>query len=267
MTMKQVLEQQYQNASNLNARMALHRRFSTNPTGWFAWYLDQLELPDTCRVLELGCGPASLWKENLGRVQAGWRLFLTDFSPGMVREAAQINDPQQQFAFAAADAHALPFPSASFDFVMANHMLYHVPDINRALSEIRRVLRPGGRFYAATNGERHMAEVYALEDQLSAGQNSGAVPPLRLWSSSFTLENGGASLRRHFATVELRHYPDGLRVTEAQPLVDYVLSMIGHFLRKIPQGSVEALRQQFEEEIRANGYIPITKDSGVFIAQ
>jgi ubiquinone/menaquinone biosynthesis C-methylase UbiE len=267
MTMKQVLEQQYQNASNLNARMALHRRFSTNPTGWFPWYFEQLDFPPTCRVLELGCGPASLWKENLGKVKTGCRLILTDFSPGMVHEAAQIDDPQQRFSFAAADAQTLPFPSASFDIVIANHMLYHVPDLDRALSEIRRVLRPDGRFYAATNGERHMAEVYALEDRLSDGQNNETAPPLRLWSSSFTLENGSASLRRHFSTVELRHYPDGLRVTEVQPLVDYVLSMIGHFLRRIPQESIEALRQQFEEEIRANGYIPITKSSGVFIAQ
>jgi SAM-dependent methyltransferase len=266
MTTRQVIQQQYQNASNLNARMALHRRFSTNPAGWFAWYLDQLEIPETCRILELGCGPASLWKENLERVETGWQITLTDFSPGMVREASQINDPPGRFTFTAADVQALPFPTASFDFILANHMLYHVPDLDQALSEIRRVLRPGGHLYAATNGERHMAEVFALEDRLSAGQKNGEVSPPRLWSASFTLENGGASLRRHFSTVELRGYPDGLRVTEAQPLLDYILSMLGHFLKRIPDESIEALRQQFEEEIRANGYIPITKDSGVFIA-
>ncbi len=50
--------EQYRDASNLNARLEIHRRFSTNSYGWFAWVFDTLEtLPKQARVLELGCGP------------------------------------------------------------------------------------------------------------------------------------------------------------------------------------------------------------------
>jgi hypothetical protein len=54
------LRKEYQNATNLNARIRLHQRFSLNPYGWMRWVLDQLDLPPLCRILELGCGPGSL---------------------------------------------------------------------------------------------------------------------------------------------------------------------------------------------------------------
>lgn len=69
-----------------------------------------------------------------------------------------------RFTFAQADAQALPFRDASFDAVIANHMLYHVPDIPRALGEVRRVLKPSGFCYAATMGVANMREV----DELAA---------------------------------------------------------------------------------------------------
>ena len=44
--------------------------------------------------------------------------------------------------YAVLDLQALPFPEACFDAVIANHMLYHVPDRPRALAEVQRVLKP-----------------------------------------------------------------------------------------------------------------------------
>jgi SAM-dependent methyltransferase len=267
---KNVLKEQYKSSANLNARIALHQRFSTNPKGWYPWYLDQLDqldLPETCQMLELGCGPGAMWKSTLPQVQEGWRLTLTDFSPGMAKEASAIADPLDRFACASVDAQHIPFPDESFDVVLANHMLYHVPDKARVLSELRRVLRPGGRLYAATNGRRHMTELYALEDQLSRhlSQNT-SLPPREMWSLSFSLENGEAMLREYFTSVELRRYEDGLHVTEAQPLVDYVLSMLNHFTSQVDQPAVEEFKREIEAELQRSGAIHITKDTGLFIA-
>lgn len=264
---KSVLKEQYKTSANLNARIALHQRFSTNPRGWYTWYLDQLDLPEPCRMLELGCGPGAMWKTTLPRVKEGWRLTLTDFSPGMAKEASAIADPLDRFSCASVDAQHIPFPDESFDVVLANHMLYHVPDKSRVLSEIRRVLRPGGKLYAATNGKNHMTELYVLEDQLSRhlSQNIN-IPPREMWSLSFSLENGEAMLREHFASVALRRYEDGLHVTEAQPLVDYMLSMLNHFTSQVDQPAVEEFKREIEEEIRRGGAITITKDTGLFIA-
>ena len=79
---------QYRDSSNLDARVAIHRRFSTNPYGWFRWVFDVLlKLPENARILELGCGPGWMWKENTDRIPAGWNITLSDLSPGMVDAA------------------------------------------------------------------------------------------------------------------------------------------------------------------------------------
>src|SRR5262249_18967309 len=154
------LREQYKNASNLNDRIQLHTRFSTNRYDFQMWVFDQLKLASDSRILELGCGPGSLWRPNCERIPPGWQITLTDFSIGMLEEARANLTGAPAFTFQLADAQALPFQVAEFDGVIANHMLYHVPDRARAFSEIRRVLRPGGRFYAATNGEAHLQEIH-----------------------------------------------------------------------------------------------------------
>lgn len=79
--------EQYRDASNLDARIALHSRFGRNNVAWSPWVFDHLTLPKGARVLVLGCGPAKLWLENLERIPEDWRVTLTDASPGMIREA------------------------------------------------------------------------------------------------------------------------------------------------------------------------------------
>ena len=81
-------EVQYRDDSNLNARAELHRRFSVDRRGLQPWTFDQLELPPDGRLLEVGCGPGMLWTANSGRVPEGWRVVLSDFSPGMARAEA-----------------------------------------------------------------------------------------------------------------------------------------------------------------------------------
>ena len=90
------VRRQYHDDSNLNARSALHERFSTNPYGWHRWVFDHLTtLPVQMCILELGCGPGYLWDANRDRIPAGWDLTLTDFSAGMVDSgSAEAQRPQ-----------------------------------------------------------------------------------------------------------------------------------------------------------------------------
>ena len=254
------VSEQYQDTANLNARIQLHERFSTNKQGWYAWTFDQLELPARCHILELGCGPGDLWQQNLERIPEGWEVVLSDLFAAMVHKAVRnLSARSHSFNFLRIDAQAIAFATSQFDAVMANHMLYHTPDLARALSEMRRVLRPGGCLYAATNGRAHMQELVEMVERFdpSLGYRRGFSEP------AFLLESGSAHLSPWFSSVSCRRYKDGLVVTEAEALVDYVLSGL--------EGA-EHRRDEFrafvEEEFqRQGGTIRITKDSGILVAE
>ncbi len=257
-----LLSDQYQDASNLDARIELHRRFSINKTGWMRWVFDQFSFQPASRILELGCGPGALWVENLERVPQGWHVTLSDLSPGMVQKAqSSLQGSHRRFEYRVIDAQEIPFEDESLDGVIANHMLYHVPDMHKALREARRVLRRGGRFYATTVGASHLRELYDLISRF-AGRDD-------LWDTSlpagFSLENGADWLSHHFSQVHMRRYLDGLVISEAEPLVAYVRSMMiaESVLREV---KTEAFARFVEGELAARGAIVVTKDSGLFEA-
>ncbi|MBK8988491.1 MAG: methyltransferase domain-containing protein [Chloroflexi bacterium] len=258
-------EQQYRTSRNLEARVALHRDFSTNPYDWQMWVFDQLALEPGTAVLECGCGPGWLWRHNLDRIPAGCAITLTDLSPGMVAEAqSAVAEAEAAFAgrpgfhFQTASIEDLPFADASFDVVVANHMLYHVPDLPQALREVRRVLKANGRFFAATNGDSHMRELRELARQFAPGL-------LNTWPQlAFRLENGRALLAATFDTVDLVLYADGLRVTAVAPLLAYLHSM--SLAQLITPEDAAALEQHLQEMITARGAYHIQKETGLFIA-
>ncbi|MDP9373488.1 MAG: class I SAM-dependent methyltransferase [Chloroflexota bacterium] len=271
-----LLTEQYRDATNLRARMRLHERFSTNRYPWHRWVFDRFDLPAESRVLELGCGSGRLWAENLDRLPAGWSVTLSDLSPGMLWEARQaLSAARSAIAFVNADAQALPFASGAFDAVVANHMLYHVPERGRAYAEIHRVLRPSGRLFAATNGRNHMRELSDLVRKFAAttgftSADAGTPVEERL---GFRLEDGGAELSSLFPVVRLERYEDALVVSEAAPLVDYILSGAGlggweHLPSDPTAGEARARLLEFvERELAASGAVRITKDAGLFIAR
>jgi ubiquinone/menaquinone biosynthesis C-methylase UbiE len=249
---------QYRSASNLKTRLGLHQRFSINAYGWHRWVFDQFNLPPVCRMLELGCGPGTLWLENIERIPFGWEIILSDFSAGMVEEASNNLGKCSQFQFKVFDAQSIPFEGEYFDAVVANHMLYHVTDRPAALSEVRRVLKPAGYFYASTIGERHLCEIANLLSKFDAG--------LASWlnrTDSFTLENGKAQLSQWFPEVKIYRYEDALKVTEVAPLVDYILS--GRV--DMPGKKQDQFRQFVAREMESrDGVFHVTKDSGLFMS-
>lgn len=100
---------QYKDASNLNARIEIHRRFSTNDYPWQRWVFDHLNVPRRSCILDVGCGPAHLWLENKDRIPVGWTVMLGDLSSGMVRTARHnLGTNHDRFRYQVLDAHAPP---------------------------------------------------------------------------------------------------------------------------------------------------------------
>ncbi len=257
-----LLTEQYRDAANLDARVRLHILYSTNKYGWNRWCFDQFDLPLNARVLELGCGPGHLWHDNLNRIPNGWAVTLSDFSAGMVHEAqVRLGGRQHPFRFDIIDAQSIPYGAGSFDAIIANHMLYHVPDRAAAIGEIRRVLRSGGTAYIATNGDAHLQELHDLlarfDSNLGFGWRKRA-------DEQFSLDNGGDEVRRRFDNVVVRRYDDALMVTDAEPLVDYILSMS---TATAAQSRRLDLARFIEDELASCGTIHVTKDSGMFVCQ
>lgn len=249
-------DEQYADGRNLSARSGLHARFSTNPYGWMKWVFDQFDFPEDAKVLELGCGPGFVWRENFNRNPPGWQVLLSDFSEGMIAEAKDSLSSNASFCFEVLDAQDVPHEDDHFDAVIANHMLYHVPDRPKALGEIRRVLKSNGQLYAATNGPRHMQELYEIVRR--------HIPDLAAGSEGFTLENGVGQLSEHFENVEVRFHEDSLVVTEAEPLCAYARSMVG--LGDADEQQIARVEKDLSARIAAEGKMEIAKHQGMFVA-
>ena len=152
------------------------------------------------RVLEVGCGEGELAERLTAEVEA---VVAIDQSARMVAlSAARGVDGR------VGDVQELSFPDASFDAALAAWMLYHVPDLDRGLSELARVLRPGGRLVATTNSNDHLHELLALGG-------------LKRWDMPFSAENGASRLERHFATVERRDAYGTVRLTDIEAVRSY----------------------------------------------
>ena len=253
-----LINSQYKDASNLDARVRLHKHFSTNKYDWPLWVFDQINPPTGSNILEIGCGPAHLWHNNLDRLAEDWTITLSDFSPGMLDAAREnLSQHQHKFRFERVDAQAIPFSDHDFDVVIANHMLYHIPDRPKAFAEIRRVLKRGGRFFAATNGTTHLQELHQLLNEFDADISQTST----FWAIAFGLENGQDQMAPWFDHITLHHYPDALVVTQPEPLVEYYLSAFESLRTK-----QAALRTFIKQKLKDEGAIHITKSSGLFAA-
>ncbi len=253
-----LLSRQYRDSSNLEARVEVHKRFSANPNPWYPWVFDRLALKGNERILELGCGAGGLWLANLGNLPSSLQIALSDFSAGMAAHSQAALQKASRFSFLQQDAQAIAFNENTFERVVANHMLYHVPNIPQALQEIRRVLTPDGFLMAATNGIIHMQDLYDLIIQVYSNFSH------KLYTSErFGLESGAELVRNVFSRVEIEEFPDSLWVTESLPLVRYACSLWD--APPDPQFAVK-IGALFDETIRQKGGIFIRKSSGVIRA-
>lgn len=258
--MENSLKAQYRNSTNISARIRLHRLFSSNKQGWFPWIYEQCQITEGMKILELGCGNGRLWIENKAKLPADCEIILSDISEGMIRDVRREQSLQDdRFSFAAFDCHAILYEDASFDLVIANHVLFYCKDVDRVCSEVGRVLKPGGRFVCGTYGVAHMQEVSRLVTQFDdritlSGENL---------YEHFGKENGAQALAPYFAEVDWQQYEDALIVTQAEPLIEYVLSCHGNQNQYILE-KYNKFRKYVEGQIR-NGYT-ITKDAGIFIS-
>jgi SAM-dependent methyltransferase len=202
----ELVRRQYETEAGLAVRRDTQQRFRRGPDAFDTAFSAVAEVSPR-RVLEVGCGMGQ-FAERVARETAA-EVVATDLSPRMVELAAARGLDARL-----ADVQALPFEDGEFDCAVANAMLYHVDDLDRALAELARVLEPsGGRLVATTIGAEHMGAVWRLV---------GYGIPER----QFSRENGEAALRRHFASVERHDVDAELVFPDAAAVREYVDSTL-----------------------------------------
>jgi len=189
----ELVAREYADESRFAARRAAWRDLREGPNAWDEALAHVVRLAPA-RVLEVGCGEGDFAARVA--LETGAEVVALDVSPRMV-EIARGRGVDARTG----DVQALPFADASFECAVANWMLYHVPDLDRGLGELARVLTGDGHLVAATQSLRQLPELWRL---LPRGE------PPRL---GFTGENGAERLAHHFGTVE----PHDLDVTITFP--------------------------------------------------
>jgi SAM-dependent methyltransferase len=256
--MNDEVRRQYATSCSLAARSSFHGKYAS--VDWFGWLVDRMAIPRNAEVLDIGCGPAWLWRAQGGRVKSGLRLTLVDASDSMIEEAkANLADRREQFGqlrFRAADAVALPYDDESFDSVLLLHVLYHVDDRRRALEEAFRVLRPGGRVFVSTNATDNMIELHTIGANAFGG---AAVDP---GAARFSLDDAEVEVGTLFTDVTRYDLTFEMVCTDPDDAVAVLLSM--------PPGNASTTEQQaqvakliHEKAEQDEGALRVTRRTGL----
>lgn len=251
---------QYGDVRKIAARARLHTRYTIAEIGWFPWVAAQLPIDAGARLLDVGCGPGWFWA-SCGPLPAGLDLMLVDRSPAMVASALDRCSGLRlaHLAGETADAMRLPFADASFDGVIAMHMLYHVDDPAQAIAEMARVLKPGGFLAVTTNGTGNLREIY----ELTTVMGGMPVDPAAL---RFGFAEAEDLMRKTFGEVAVRRHPSRMRVTEPE---DVFLAMTSFPpCEDAGEAELAAFRRAIDEAFeKGGGAIETEQERGLFLSR
>jgi len=192
-------------------------------------------------LVDAGCGGGLLAPHVDGK---GYRHVGVDLQRAGLRQAAEHGVRPVN-----GDVTALPIATGAADVVAAGEILEHVTDLPAAVAELARVLRPGGRLVATTNGGGHMAELWEIARAVGLPMSFPEAVDL-----SFRAENAVALLGGNFDDIELIRYEDELVVPTPEPIVAYLASCVD---RDLTDEEFSALHN----EVAGRGPVRVRKHS------
>lgn len=258
---EKLLVEQYSNDDRLATRIRTHQLYTEPDVSLVDWVLDHVSWRGDETVLDIGCGTGVYLDSAENRAQ---HIFAGDQSLGMLRTHDTSHNRVNL------DAQQLPYPDHVADVILANHMLYHVPDIGQAAAEFARVLKPGRTLLAATNSSRDRQEFYWLMRQIApAADVENYASPNEL---PFTLENGAAQLEPHFAEVTMHKFNSWFVFPDPQPVIDYFSTNHERWMGLVADDITweeicDRIRQILTAHIAEHGEFRVDKGTGVFVCR
>jgi SAM-dependent methyltransferase len=232
------------------------------------WRTAVIPWDGTQTVADVGCGNGFDLRQLVPQGRCRHAIGL-DLSAGMLRS---LEDLRQSggLSLVQADAQRLPLPDQCVDVAMAMHMLYHVPDIQAAIRELRRITKPGGTVLASTNSPAHLAELRHLVYPAASSQLGR--PVQAPGPDSFTTESGAAILGREFPSVTLHTFDVPLSIPTPQPVITYIASMREPILAEIGEpldfdAVLDDIAVEVEQVIQAQGSFRTSTHMGVFVCR
>jgi 2-polyprenyl-3-methyl-5-hydroxy-6-metoxy-1,4-benzoquinol methylase len=264
--MNELKEKQYYNSEKLEKRGNIHQLFGTNKQRWVEWLFDQYSIPANAKIIEFGCGTGSLWLENIDSIDKSWNVVLSDFSEGMIQKAKKSLSSFPSFCFEIIDLNTVNDIHGIFDIIIANHMLYHLDNVEKALANFKEIMGEKATLYASTFGDTNMLEMRPIIKGFTG--NNKYENSVQTITSRFSLESGEIKLRNIFSSVNKILYEDVLKITEAIPLAEYILSVndIVPGVEIIQPNAFDELVKYLNKLISNKGFITISKSVGTFIA-
>ena len=201
--------QDHQPPSNPYYNFGQHLRAKHQLAGneFVYWALKHIPDWSGAHILDAGGGWGRFTWALLDEYQINGRdVVLNDLSMGMLHTASEEAARRGiALRLAVSSIQALPFASGCFDFVMANHVLYHLDDMPQGVRELARVLQPTGQLLATTNSDKIVATIIDLHYQ---ALKTLGIPFEPEGLSPFSMENGAAILANGFRRVETFYYED-----------------------------------------------------------
>ncbi len=257
----------YSSENALRTRQDIHDQFSLPAIDYPQWALSNVSWRGDERVLDVGCGPGR-WFAPLIESLPAVEYTGVDLFPVMV-----VGHPQHD-RLVQADAAYLPFAAQQFDVVMANHMLFHVDDPEKAVVECARVLKPDGFLMATTNSVTTMPQLQTLIRRaitllMPPGATAMHIPAHH--TDNFTLESGTRLLARHFYAVVRYDLPGTLVFPAVEPVIAYLESTRMVRETELPTGVnwddvMLIVREQVNRVIDHFGQLEVQKLSGLLVA-
>jgi SAM-dependent methyltransferase len=265
-TDRRALQRQYADPGNLAARVSVYEFLvpdqDLGSQTFEEWVLDHLDWTDSDAVIDVGRGSGA-YEPALGR-RAG-RIVGLDLSIGMLESGS--TGPS---AVVVGDAQHLPFGAATFDVALAAHMLYHVPDIDRALRELRRVLRPGGAALLVANGSEDKKEIRELWQEAAAAV-AGSTFSLPAGTRRFSIDAGLEVVEQTFPDIRVDTLTGRFRFSTPDPVIAWVNSLRAGTEDEIDgetwNAVVAEVRTRIEQRIDQLGHLIVCKASGVIVAR